>query len=89
LVHQISPPAELAERAEALANDLSRCSPEAIKLGMRYVRDARGKTWAKAGELANAARDKLLASPDFAEGVAAFKEKRDPRWPSMPRNFQK
>ncbi|HWF45763.1 MAG TPA: enoyl-CoA hydratase/isomerase family protein [Bryobacteraceae bacterium] len=87
LVHQISPPAELAERAEALANDLSRCSPEAIKLGMRYVRDSRGKTWAKAGELANAARDKLLASPDFAEGVAAFKEKRDPRWPNMPKNF--
>jgi enoyl-CoA hydratase/carnithine racemase len=87
LVHQISPPAEIAERAEAIANDLARCSPAAIKLGMQYVRGSRGKTWAKAGALANAAREKLIEGPDFAEGVAAFKEKRDPRWPSMPKNF--
>jgi enoyl-CoA hydratase/carnithine racemase len=86
LVHQLSPPSELADRAAAIANDLARSSPEAIKLGMQYVRASRGKTWAKAGEIANAARAKLMRSRDFAEGVAAFKQKRNPRWPSMPKS---
>jgi enoyl-CoA hydratase/carnithine racemase len=85
LVHQLSTPAEIAERAQAAANELAHSSPEAIALGMQYVRASRGKTWTKAGELANAARSKLMQSPDFAEGVAAFKEKRSPRWPSMPK----
>jgi enoyl-CoA hydratase/carnithine racemase len=34
-------------------------------------------------------RAELMASDDFQEGVAAFRQKREPRWPSMPREFYK
>jgi enoyl-CoA hydratase/carnithine racemase len=85
LVHQICPPAETLERAEGLACEIAKASPAAISIGMRYVREARGKPPGEKGELAAALRDKLMQSQDFKEGVAAFKEKREPRWPSMPR----
>jgi enoyl-CoA hydratase/carnithine racemase len=87
LVHQLSLPFEAADRAAAIARDLARSSPQAIAVGMQYVRASRGKTWGKAGELANALRGKLMQSPDFKEGLAAFREKRSPRWPSMPKDF--
>jgi enoyl-CoA hydratase/carnithine racemase len=55
----------------------------AISAGMQYVRGSRGKSWEEAGELATALRRKLMNSPDFKEGCVAFKEKREPRWPSL------
>lgn len=83
LVHQISPPAETMERAKGLAREIAKASPLAIAAGMRYVREARGRSVQEAGELAAVLRDELMDSEDFKEGVAAFKHKREPRWPSM------
>jgi enoyl-CoA hydratase/carnithine racemase len=34
-------------------------------------------------------RAHLMESEDFKEGCAAFKEKREPHWPSMPPEFYK
>ncbi|MBV8902732.1 MAG: enoyl-CoA hydratase/isomerase family protein, partial [Acidobacteriia bacterium] len=84
LVHQLSPPDELLERGHALARDLAKASPRAIAAGMQYYRDSRGKSLREAGEIAAALRTELMASGDFEEGRGAFKEKREPRWPSMP-----
>lgn len=83
LVHQICPPAETAERAHAIARDLAKASPAAIAAGMRYWRESRGMSPEQAGELAAAMRKELLASGDLREGYAAFKEKREPHWPSL------
>lgn len=83
LVHQICPPGEVAHRAAAIAQQLAKASPLAIAMGMQYVRDSREKSWAEAGELARALRGKLMSSEDFREGYRAFKEKREPHWPSM------
>jgi enoyl-CoA hydratase/carnithine racemase len=83
LVHQLAPPDELAERARALARELAKASPDAIAAGMQYYRDSRGKSLKEAGEIAAALRTRLMAGGDFQEGRAAFKERREPHWPSM------
>ena len=80
LVHEVCPPAETFERAELLAREIGNASPLAIAAGMRYVRDSRGKSFEEAGQLAASLRDVLMQSADFQEGVAAFKERREPRW---------
>ena len=84
LVHHVCyPPVDEQERGAAIARDLAKASPRAIKAGMQYVRASRGRSWSKAGELAIALRDRLMASQDFKEGYRAFKERRDARWPSL------
>jgi enoyl-CoA hydratase/carnithine racemase len=83
LVNYVFPLSEAADHAAAIARDLSNASLLAISAGMQYVREARGKSWEEAGELAAALRGKLMNSADFKEGRAAFKEKRPPRWPSL------
>jgi enoyl-CoA hydratase/carnithine racemase len=87
LVHQICPSAEIADRTKALTRELAKCSPLAIASGMRYVQESRTNSWADSGKLASELRAKLMVSDDFKEGIAAFKGKREPRWPSMPPGF--
>lgn len=83
LVHGVYAPAEAAQQGVAIARQVAKASPLAIRAGMRYVRDSRGKSWEEAGELAIALRTEVMTSTDFKEGYAAFKEKREPRWPSF------
>ncbi len=87
LVDQLCPDDEVRDRAEAMARDLARACPSAIEAGMRYARDSRDKAVADAGEMASALQDKLLASADLDEGCAAFKQRREAHWPSMPHDF--
>jgi enoyl-CoA hydratase/carnithine racemase len=83
LVHYVFPPSEAADHAAAISRDLAKASPLAMSAGLHYVRESRGKSWQEAGELAAALRRKLMDSTDFKEGCVAFKEKREPRWPSL------
>ncbi|MFL6352691.1 MAG: enoyl-CoA hydratase/isomerase family protein [Bryobacteraceae bacterium] len=83
LAHYVFPASDAADHAAAIARDLAKASPIAIQAGMQYVRESRGKSWKEAGQLATALRRKLMDSADFKEGCAAFKEKRDPRWPAL------
>ena len=87
IVHHMCPDDEVLDRAGAIASDLAKASPAAITAGMRYVRDARGKSWDEAGQIAAELRDQLMDHADFEEGCRAFKERREPRWPSMPQEF--
>lgn len=86
MVHHVCPPAETADRANALARELAKASPTAIASGMQYVRLSRGRTSKEAGELAKTLRAELMQNADFKEGYEAFKHKREPHWPSMPHN---
>ncbi len=84
IVHHVCPGAEMVDRAKALARDLAKASPRAIAAGLQYFRESREKSWKDAGELARTLRVSLMHDKDFHEGYSAFKEKREPRWPSMP-----
>ena len=86
-VHHIVAPLEVEDHAASMARHLAKASPEAIRNGLQYVRDAHGKSWDEAGEWAAQLRRRLMATEDFAEGRLAFKQKRSPRWPSMPPDF--
>lgn len=87
LVHQIHPVPDIHDRASGVAREIAKFSPLAVTSGLRYVCDAEGKSAREAGEIAAALRAKLMASGDYQEGTAAFREKREPRWPSMPPDF--
>jgi len=84
LLHQVAPAFEVEDRAEAVAREVSRASPEAVRLGIACVHGSRGKSWEEAGKLAATLREACAGGPDFTEGVAAFHEQREPHWPSMP-----
>ncbi len=81
LVHQVT--ADFEQRAAELAGSLSEASPTAIRSGLTFVREVRGRDWKTAGEIARRIRDEVFESADFEEGRRAFQEKRSPRWPSL------
>ena len=82
-IHEVTAPFEVDDRATAVAVQLSETSPQALSSGLEFVRHARGLGRDKGGKLASEYRGRAFSSPDFLEGVAAFHEKRKPRWPSI------
>lgn len=80
LVHHATPAFELADRALSIAQALAHSSTGTIARGMAYVNEIRDKSWEQAVETAADLRQHAFTSPDFAEGVAAMREKRQPRW---------
>jgi enoyl-CoA hydratase/carnithine racemase len=87
LVQVVCPAAEIADISKAMARELAKASPLAISTGMQYYHESRHLKSAEAGLLAAKLRDKIMVSADFAEGCLAFKQKREPQWPSMPESF--
>jgi enoyl-CoA hydratase/carnithine racemase len=78
--NRIAPADQLDAATEALCNELLACAPLAVGLAKR-VMDAAAKP-ALAGTLEQEvmAQELLAASDDYAEGAAAFQEKRMPEF---------
>jgi enoyl-CoA hydratase/carnithine racemase len=80
LVDELVPAGEAVDRALALAEEIAANAPLAVAQTLAGLRrggaldDAAG--WAMTAEL----RAPILASEDLREGIAAFTEKREPRW---------
>lgn len=82
LVSTVVPDEQLASSALAYAKLISRNSPDSIIVARRGVRMAweQGNVEAEVDELANSWYPRLMAGENFAEGIRAFVEKREPQW---------
>jgi 2-(1,2-epoxy-1,2-dihydrophenyl)acetyl-CoA isomerase len=80
LVSEAVEPAELAGRADALADELAALPTTAIALHKQLFDRAPQNTLAEQLELEASLQIAAAGTADFAEGVAAFREKRAPRF---------
>lgn len=85
LIHEIVP--DCNQRAMEIAEALTHSSPTAIRSGLDFVQEVRGKEWDTAGLIARRVREEVFESADFQEGVRAFREKRQPKWPSIVEDY--
>ncbi|MEQ6900018.1 enoyl-CoA hydratase-related protein [Nocardioides sp. YIM 152588] len=66
--------------ARRLAERIGANSPDAVSAALRALHDARGPAEAAGWTATDLAIERMLRSPDVAEGVTAFFERRPPRW---------
>ena len=81
LVKEIVPQEKLLARAIDYANEISEKSPDSViisRLGAREVWETGVSRATMRGQELYA--DAMLRSKNSAEGLAAYREKRDPRW---------
>jgi enoyl-CoA hydratase/carnithine racemase len=81
LVHEVA--GDASARAMEVARGISEFSPTAIRSGLSFVTESRGKDPVMGVQIARRIREELMANPDFQEGIRAFLEKRKPAWPSL------
>jgi enoyl-CoA hydratase/carnithine racemase len=84
LLTEIVPDGELGNRVDRLATAFLKASPAAVGETKALLSSLRGKPWDDAMAEAGAASARLFASDDAREGMAAFLEKRAPRWNVEP-----
>ena len=71
---------ELDDAAVAMAQEICRASPVAARHAKRALDAALGHPVDIGMEIENDAWREVIVSDDRAEGIAAFNEKRDPKW---------
>ncbi len=80
LVSAVVPAARLREEALAFAQDIAQCAPLAVTEAKRAIDDGFGRPLREGLAIERAAYEVVLESDDRNEGLAAFAEKRPPRW---------
>ncbi|MDT9592154.1 enoyl-CoA hydratase-related protein [Nocardioides zeae] len=81
LVNRLVAPGDALATAVALATDLCRdAAPTSVEETLRVTRRLDAAAEADAWAATAAAAERVAASPDRAEGTAAFRERRAPRW---------
>ena len=78
--NRIAPADELDAATEQLANELLACAPRAVALAKRVLDAAAKPLLDESLEREVDAQEQLAGSADFAEGTAAFLDKRQPEF---------
>jgi enoyl-CoA hydratase/carnithine racemase len=71
---------DLDRAALELAHDICRSSPVAVREAKRSLGSAHGVPLEEGIEIESKSWEVVINTEDRAEGIAAFNEKRDPRW---------
>ncbi len=80
LVNHVVPTAELDAKTEWLVGKIAACSPTAIRRGKYAIRAMSGMGFEEALAYAEAQIAVMPQTEDAREGLAAFNEKRKPKW---------
>ncbi len=81
LVHEVVPPAELDATIERLVAAIAKNGPHAVATAKRLVRDVAGRPPRELRDYTAQTIATLRVSPEGQEGLRAFLEKREPRFP--------
>lgn len=80
LVTELVEPGQARARALALASRIARNAPLAVRASKRLIAEVACPITETMSESQAALQDEVLRSEEAAEGIAAFKERRDPQW---------
>ena len=81
LANRVVPVGTALEGARALANEILQGSPTSVRLSLQVMAETEGVADSTDAVLRRTeAIDELITSEDMAEGLAAFAQKRAPRW---------
>jgi enoyl-CoA hydratase len=80
LVNVLAEPGSAVAAALEMAGQISLSGPTAVAETLTALRELTGTHDAEGWALTDRARSEVLSSPDAAEGVRAFAEKRRPEW---------
>lgn len=82
LVSRLAPPAQVLDEARKLARVLAAKSPQLMRLGKAAFTSANDNGYRAGARSAVDLISSVFGTDDSREGLAAFAEKRRPRWPS-------
>ena len=80
LIARVVPPENLADEAMDLARDVCRSSPVSVREAKRAIEASAAVSIEDGENLEHTAWERVVATEDRAEGIAAFNEKRAPKW---------
>jgi methylglutaconyl-CoA hydratase len=80
LVHRLVPRADLASAGDSILAELAACAPLSVIHAKASIEQGYGKSIAEANQIERENYDVTLFSEDRNEGLAAFAEKRKPRY---------
>src|SRR5215218_6854056 len=80
LANRVAPARELDAAVGQLVEELLACAPTAVALAKRVIGASARPALSTTLELEVVAQERCAASADFAEGVSAFREKRQPQF---------